>query len=242
MASGMVPSLFDRSLLGSNATILLCMIDDRRGAEPQTRLSVLAVVGFVLAVIPGCPPVNLVGAVLGLLAGRRIDASPHRLRGRGLARAAVFAGVCLGLLSTIGLVQLSNSYQQRNQRLMTQVTEQFLTAAMGSNAEQALENWVGFGTDRPDGHAVQEFGALLEQRYGPLERVQILASVLGEGLLAPHFEAALLVYFQEETCTGVARYQAVVVPGRLLPDFLLVQVTIDDEERGEMRLGVSVDG
>ena len=54
-------------------------------------ISVLAVVALVLAVIPLCVPINLLGFVLGMVAIRRIERSDGGLRGRPAAMVAIWA-------------------------------------------------------------------------------------------------------------------------------------------------------
>ena len=72
------------------------MHDDSSVPEPSGpgRLSPLAVVAVVLAAIPMCVPVNLLGFVFGVLALRRIRLSAGMWRGVGVAQ-------CHCCLSTI---------------------------------------------------------------------------------------------------------------------------------------------
>ncbi|MBT4767062.1 MAG: hypothetical protein HOO04_01745, partial [Phycisphaerae bacterium] len=47
--------------------------------QPQT--SAMAIIAIVLALLPLCVPLNLIGTVLGFVAKRRIVAAGGRLRG-----------------------------------------------------------------------------------------------------------------------------------------------------------------
>jgi hypothetical protein len=65
-------------------------------AEPA-RVSILAIVSFVLSLLCCIPGVGLIGAILGGVSIVRISKSRGRLSGRGLA----IAGVVIGLISTL---------------------------------------------------------------------------------------------------------------------------------------------
>ena len=82
-------------------TIPLLMPDSEQPSSnpsPQPRTSVLAVIAVVLAVVPLCVPLNLIGAVLGGLARRRIAASPQMIRGRGAATIALWGGLLMAIV------------------------------------------------------------------------------------------------------------------------------------------------
>src|SRR5688572_5668180 len=63
---------------------------------------VLAVVGFVLALLP-IMGVNLVGIILGAIAWSQINAKPKELKGKGLAMAAVFVGAGWMFIMVLGI-------------------------------------------------------------------------------------------------------------------------------------------
>ena len=65
-----------------------------------SRVSSLAVVAMVLACLP-CPPVSLLGAVLGLMALSRIKQSKGAMTGIRLARISIVVGVVLSLASVV---------------------------------------------------------------------------------------------------------------------------------------------
>jgi hypothetical protein len=56
---------------------------------------ILGIVGLAI-----CQPVGTVAAVLGIISLRRIDASEHSLKGKGMA----VAGIIMGVMSTIWMI------------------------------------------------------------------------------------------------------------------------------------------
>ena len=64
---------------------------------PAPRLSPLAVIALVVALIPLCPPLNFLGAALAVVAVRRIDRSAGQVTGRKAAKAAMFFGLLMGI-------------------------------------------------------------------------------------------------------------------------------------------------
>lgn len=82
---------------------------DQGGVAPRT--NTMAVTGFVLAVLGLLVlPIILgpVGLVLGILSLRRINAEPHRWKGKGLAIAAIVVGGIVTALAIVSVIILAN--------------------------------------------------------------------------------------------------------------------------------------
>lgn len=97
----------------------------REPMGPRTTPTI-AVVGFVLALVPLC--LNIVGVILGVIALIKISDQPRRYKGKGLAIAAIAVGASwtlLGMLAALtipGLVEYRmRSQQSEAKQLLRQV-------------------------------------------------------------------------------------------------------------------------
>ena len=200
------------------------------------RLSALAVTGLVLAVIPLCPPANLLAVVLGMLALRRIAASSGRLRGAGLARAAIFAGSVLTILSLILLTRFANRQQQLIDLAMVDVVESTIRGAMDDRADSVRLSWVGPREKRPSEEEILAFGRTLEERYGAFERCDIVSSVMTGSFLAPRMEAAGILYFSGGQLHGSIKVDFLIKPFQTDPTFSMRALRIEDPQAGDIEL------
>ncbi len=81
------------------------------GAAPvqatQLKTSSLAIVGFILSIIPlAC--INLVGVILGVIALVRISDKPNELKGKGLAIAAIVVGIMWMVVAILAAIAIPN--------------------------------------------------------------------------------------------------------------------------------------
>ncbi len=199
-------------------------------------MSALAVAGLVLAVIPLCPPANLLAVVLGMLALRRITASSGRLRGAGLARAAIFAGSVLTILSLILITRFANRQQQLIDLAMVNVVENTLRGAMGDRADSVRLSWVGPRDKSPGEEEILAFGRTLEERYGSFDRCDIVSSVMTGTFLAPRMEAAGIFYFSGGQLHGSVEVDFLIQPFRTDPTFSMRAMRIEDPQAGDIEL------
>ncbi len=143
---------------------------------PVRRWSAGAIIAFVLAVIPLCPPINFLGAALGMIAMRRIDAGLP-LRGRGLARSAAWLGLGVGLVSWWALGAASTWMTDKVNAQVHGQTVAFFDALRDGDLAAAQGFFVE--ADRPDAHDLQALRTALEHAGG-LSRVQVHQSKQGD--------------------------------------------------------------
>src|SRR5688572_2201103 len=105
------------------------------------RVSLLAVFGVILAAFACCPPVNLIGSVLGVMALQRIALSNGALRGRRLARTAMILGLCFSIAGAVGWWRIMDGMQRwTNETAATQMRS-FIVAAQQSDHVKARSAW-----------------------------------------------------------------------------------------------------
>ena len=202
----------------------------------KPRISALAITGLVLAVIPLCPPANLLAVVLGMLALRRIRISSGRLRGAGLARAAIFAGSVLTILSLILLTRFATRQQELIDQAMVDVVKSTIQGAMGDRADSVRLSWVGPREKRPGEEEILAFGRTLEERYGTFERCDIVSSVMTGSFLAPRMEAAGIFYFSGGQLHGSVEVDFLIQPFQTDPTFRMRALRIEDPQAGDIEL------
>ena len=209
-----------------------------RPPEPprSPRISALAVTGLVLAVIPLCPPANLLAVVLGMLALRRIMASSGRLRGVGLARAAIFAGSVLTILSLILITRFATRQQQLINLAMVDVMQSTIRGAMADRPDLVRSSWVGPRETRPSEAEILAFGRTLQERYGTFERGVIVSSVMTGSFFAPRMEAAGIFYFSGGQRHGSIEVDFLIQPFRTDPTFSMRALRIEDPQAGDLEI------
>lgn len=220
------------------------MQDREQGPDGQTArspLSALAVASLVCAAVPCCPVVNLAGVVMAMIALRRIERRGGGLRGARLARVAFAVGIGVGLLSSLGLMQLAVSQQGRNEAAMVAALERAVRAVCTGDRAMVKEAWSSRDGALPTADAIAEVAPAIMDRFGALERADVTSMDMIGGPLSTTMDAAVLLIFQKERATGSARFDVVVVPGSLTPQFRVRQLVIDDPERGDLLLPVPDD-
>ncbi len=199
-------------------------------------MSILAVAGLVMAIIPCCPPANLLAVGLGLLALRRIGASSGRLRGVGLARAAIFAGSILTILSLVLLTRFANRQQQLMDQAMVNVVESTIQGSMIDRADSVRLSWVGPRESRPSEEEILAFGQTLQERYGTFKRCAIVSSLMTGSFLAPRMEAAVIFHFADGQRHGSIEVDFLVRSFQIDPAFSMRAVLIEDPQAGDIEL------
>lgn len=210
--------------------------DDRRepvrtpasGGPLGPRLSSLAVVAMVVACLP-CPPVSLLGAVLGLMALGRIRQADGKLRGMKLARTAIIVGILVSLASVLLLSYLRDHLERGQERAISKSVHVFLTQAANGNASGALSHWDLKGTPISV-EDVEAFGASVESRLGPLKSLQVGKVVPANdlSLLQPRVDAWVILEFQAGTRNGSGRFVLIPEMGTLTFDTKLRGFRIED--------------
>jgi len=205
----------------------------QRRADPK--LSKLAVAALILALLPLCPPVNLLGAIMGLLAHRRILVAQGRLRGMGLARAAIVAGITLSLLASILLGRLLEAYRTQFEGEMVSTIEQVIEASIEDRPAEVSARWTAAGSPVPSLDEIERFGGELARRYGRARRVSIVAFTQ-TGILAPEVQAAVIFHFDTAELNGSVELELVMGQLQLTPSFRIRSILVADPERGDLGL------
>lgn len=132
-------------------------------AEPafvrrQPGLSGWALAAVLLAVAVMCPPLPLIGALLGLKALHHVNAVPGR-RGRGLALTAITVGLAATIAWTAAAIWWDRSVRQPIRR----GPDAALAAGLAGDVAGFQ---AGFATGPVDAGAADAFLQELERRYG----------------------------------------------------------------------------
>jgi hypothetical protein len=195
-------------------------------------MSRLAIAALVLAVVPLCPPANLAGAFAGALAGRRIRMAPQRLRGRGMARAAVLAGWLSCFAWSCTWWWVAEAARGRLQGSMELAVRE--TIAHGVDRPESVRTRHWASAVAPPAGALRDLSAAAAERYGALERVTVTSMSDAGTMTQPTFMAAFTLHFAQRTQRlGSARFEA--APGTI--QMRLTRLVVSDPELGDLVLG-----
>jgi hypothetical protein len=200
-------------------------------------VSILAVVGLVLAIVPCCPFTGLIGAFLGVLALRRIRVAGGALGGRRVAIVAIIAGVASSIIWTIWFERLRGQLLEANEQAMTERITETVRAAASADVASAARGWVSTPSTRPTDQQLEEFGEAISTRYGDFERVAIVSSTPRGSMFDPAWEVACIFHFSDAAPLGSALFETRIEPGRMTPVFELARLVIEDRERGDLTIG-----
>ena len=195
-----------------------------------SRISSLAVVAMVLACLP-CPPVSLLGAVLGLMALSRIKQSKGSMTGIRLARLSIVVGVALSLVSVI-LLSMFQSYVERGQEEgISEAVHTFVVESMNDNASGALAQW------DLQGHPisveqVEVFGRDVEERFGSFKSLRVgkVNPAADMSLLKAGLDAWLIFEFESGTRNGSGRFLLVPRVGTFSLGIRMQSLRIEDPD------------
>jgi len=200
-------------------------------------ISTLAIVATVLAFIPLCPPVNALGAVLGIVAWRRIRESGGLLTGSRLCIVAIIGGLLLSI-ATLWAAQAFASWQQKIQdRDMALVLDGFLRNATSGDQERAIDSWST--EDAPlSGDDILLFGEEITGAFGAFESVRIGTSepVSGPSLLELRVNCWIIVRFEDGEHNGSARFAMKTMMNQFTLSPLLIDVRIEAGDDVEFTL------
>jgi hypothetical protein len=207
-------------------------IQQKPARTPPPKLSVLAVTALVIAAIPCCPLVNLLGAMLGITAMRRIQMSRGLLGGRRVAAIAIAIGLGLAVLLSVAGMTFSYREQQRLESQMVASIEGFIRAVEDGRSDKA-QQFLRPGTNKGEsGDVLAAFGEQMKLRFGALDRVSIASQSNSGSLLAPTIEAACVYAFESTQRTGSAAFQLTITGKSIWPDLRLIRLRVDDPESG----------
>ncbi len=224
------------------------MTDDR--PQPDTpsplpsaspaRLSVLAVLSLAMAIVPLCPPANLLAAGLGMLAYRRIAASGGRLRGQNVARAAIIAGLVLAVMSYVLLTQFASAAQRRMDEVIVRDTELMIRAAQTGDLAVMRSLMVSAGKGVSD-DTLSGFGATLRDRYGPLQRMTVVSTLRTGSMLTLDMELAVLFEFEQADQNGSFEINLQYSSLYDEPTAAVISLLVEDPARGDLSLSPGAD-
>ena len=205
--------------------------------QARPRFSALAVIAVVLAFLPLCPPINALGALLGVIAWRRIRESEGRLGGRRTSLTALFGGIAMGVVTLIGFQQLAEGMERQQKQDMGVALDEFLHAMQDEAYDTALQAWSIQSTPVPRDELVS-FAADLKQANGAFESIRIgsMQTVPGDSFLTPEVSAWIICRFESGERNGSARFLLSPAPGRWTLVPLLVEIRIDDGNGEELML------
>ncbi|MCH2149396.1 MAG: DUF4190 domain-containing protein [Phycisphaerales bacterium] len=174
---------------------------------PGPSLSTLAVVAIVLACIPFCPPISALGAILGLIAMRRIRDAGGRLKGRRLCITAIVVGLLLSLVTFWAAQRFATWQQAEQEQDMVVILDDFLRTSMAGDSELAATRW-SQGTEAVSLEDISQFAASMESAFGEFESVRIGSSqpVQGPSLMAFRVECWVIGRFESGERNGSARF------------------------------------
>lgn len=208
---------------------------------PPDRVPKLAVVGLVLAFIPCCPMTALGGALLGLIALRRLPDPVANRRGRRVAITAVISGVALSCLWLFVLERARITQDEANERAMVASVGELFAA--DTDPVAAATAWSERIETRPRAEDVAAFLAECEIRYGALDRFSPLTRHHDGPMFGPFVELSGVFHFEKGRPLGVVSLDVMTIDVeldalavQLTPVFRFRSVTINDATLGDLHL------
>lgn len=167
-------------------------------------------IAMVVACLP-CPPVSLLGSVLGLMSIGRIRQANGALRGTKLAKISIIVGILMSVSSLLLLTSLRDYLEQGQEKAISESVHVFLTQSVNENATGALSHWE-LKESPVSVEEIEAYGALVHERLGELQSIQIGKVVPSKDVsfLQPQLDAWLILKF--EAGTRNASCQFILIP------------------------------
>jgi hypothetical protein len=182
--------------------------------EPKTQerrrpLSGMAIIAVVLAFLPMCVPLNLLGTTLGFLAKRRIDLSGGAIGGRGAARAAIWGGVIMTVAGWWAWSSLTQWAEDMVRQQASETASAFMADIQKGDFESAATRWSP-EIETPDATAMKKFATAVAV-LGTVEGVGIrVMQPLSSDSITPVWSAGLIFNFSDAQLLGSARYDVLM--------------------------------
>ena len=182
--------------------------------EPKTEwrrrpLSGMAIIAVVLAFLPMCVPLNLLGTTLGFLAKRRIDLSGGAIGGRGAARAAIWGGVIMTVAGWWAWSSLTQWAEDMVRQQASETASAFMADIQKGDFESAATRWSP-EIETPDATAMKKFATAVAV-LGTVEGVGIrVMQPLSSDSITPVWSAGLIFNFSDAQLLGSARYDVLM--------------------------------
>lgn len=178
--------------------------------------------------------------LLGMIALERIRSSSGGLRGRGAAWTGIALGVVslsLTFLFQWGLTSVQGSL---NTQLDSDIRTTF-AAIDDAGGREALGKWTpALGTVLTAGE-IEAFALAANERYGSFTGYSVSSEVRRPNFTTGShtLELAVKLEFAEASVPAVVVAKIVPSAADIVPRMLLESISIEDPERGAMRLGVA---
>jgi hypothetical protein len=192
---------------------------------PQT--SAMAIIAVVLALLPLCVPLNLIGTVLGFMANRRITAAGGRLRGRGAARAALWGGLIMTVLGWWVWSEIGQWTQRAIEQSASETTTAFLQEVSDGRSHAAFARWSP--NAQPPTDAQVDALAKAVARLGTVKSVGIVSMqpLPVTDMWQPVWSAWLVIMIDDAKYDGSAQYELRPQAGSITPHPMIQQFTLD---------------
>lgn len=202
------------------------------GPLVQPPVSALAIVAAALSAVLCCPLASIASAALGVAALWRIKRAHGRLRGRGLAIAAIAVSAGAMILQNELAVRWSQSFTRQLDGSARERVSSLMTAVERRDASAAAKLFSKRATP-PTPEVLDRFAAELKRRYGRYQGMSIVARTPGGPLSAPTMTVATTFTFERRELTG----GVVFASDWLLPNVELIELSLGDAAEGELTLG-----
>jgi len=207
------------------------MANTTKPPAPRAPLSILAIAAAVMALVPCCPFTGLAGALLGLVALRRVRLSGGALRGRRLALAAVLGGSASAMIWSIAWQRWASAVETGQREQAQSIVHDLLAG------DAAAVPWTLSPSRRaPEREVVEAFRAEFARRYGALTRLDIVAGTPGGHVLAPRFEIAGVLRAERGSPLASALWEVATDVALLKPQLRLMEITVEDPDQGDLTL------
>ncbi|MBT7351758.1 MAG: DUF4190 domain-containing protein [Phycisphaerae bacterium] len=197
---------------------------DSPAPATQSQTSAMAIIAIVLALLPLCVPLNLIGTVLGFVAKRRIVAAGGRLRGHGAARAAIWGGLIMTVLGWWVWSEIGQWTQRAIEETAGETTTAFLQEVADGRSQAAFARWSS-NADMPSDTHVDSFARAVAQ-LGTVQSVGIV-SMQPIDIWQLVWSAWLVITIGDAKYDGSAQYELQPEAGSITPRPMLREFTLD---------------
>ncbi|HWB20827.1 MAG TPA: hypothetical protein VG711_11035 [Phycisphaerales bacterium] len=201
----------------------------RRASGPPH--SALAVIALILALVPCCPLLPMLGSTLGAIADYRIFTSGGMLRGRRTARSAIFIGIGMTLITSTLMYWMKDSLQSYLKDALGVQTHH----AVDPNAPKQGEDsgWLESASGGPNTEDIERFRQDLSDRYGNFQGFTISLIAPKSGFYDVNYSAAGVFDFEKGSHPGHVHFQ--LAPGSgFMPEVRMTGITIEDAQQGAL--------
>lgn len=179
-----------------------------------------------------------IAVLLGMIALERIRASAGALRGRAVAWTGISLGVVSLSLTFLFQWGLTSVQESLNTQLDSDIRATF-AAIDDAGGREALGKWSPARGTVLTVDEIEAFARAASERYGAFTSYSVTSEVRKPDFsTGSHtLELAVKLEFAEASVPAVVVARIVPTPTDIMPRMLLESISIEDPERGAMRLG-----